>query len=70
MQRSSRPSRNLDAVEACITIRCAVEDVFRFYRDFTNLPRFLGDVMTVEEIGPGSSRWTIQGPLGVRVKLT
>ncbi|WP_242624438.1 SRPBCC family protein [Micromonospora kangleipakensis] len=70
MQRSSRPPRDLNAVEACITIQCTVEDTFRFYRDFTNLPRFLGDVMIVEEIGPGTSRWTIQGPMGIRVKWT
>ena len=44
-----------------------MEKVFEFYRDFRNLPTFLGDVMAVELIGPTTSRWTIQGPLGIRV---
>jgi len=57
-------------IEARVTIRRPVEEVFGFYRDFTNLPSFLGDVMAVEPIGPSTSRWTIQGPLGVRARWT
>jgi len=52
-----------------VTIRRPVEDVFGFYRDFTNLPRFLGDVMAVKQVGPATFEWTIQGPLGIRVNL-
>ncbi|MDZ5446665.1 SRPBCC family protein [Micromonospora sp. 4G57] len=66
---SSRP-RAHNAVEARVTIRRPVREVFAFYRDFTNLPRFLGDVMAVEQVGPAVSRWTIQGPLGVRFRST
>jgi uncharacterized membrane protein len=44
--------------------------VFGFYRDFRNLPSFLGDVMAVELIGPRKSRWTIHGPLGIQVAWT
>jgi uncharacterized membrane protein len=57
-----------DTLEARVVIRQPVERVFRFYRDFTNLPSFLGDVMRVEPIAPATSRWTIQGPLGLRVR--
>lgn len=53
-----------------MTIRCPVEKVFAFYRNFENLPRFLGDVMAVEPISPAESRWQIQGPLGVRLSWT
>ncbi|HKC58919.1 MAG TPA: SRPBCC family protein [Myxococcales bacterium] len=56
--------------EATVTIQRPVEDVFSFYRDFSNLPAFLGDVMAIEPIGPATSRWTVQGPLGIRVKWT
>src|SRR5262249_19641739 len=41
-----------------------------FYRDFRNLPRFLGDVLAVEPTGPTTSRWTVQGPLGLRAHWT
>jgi uncharacterized membrane protein len=44
-----------------------VEDIFAFYRDFTNLPRFLGDVISIELEGATRSHWTIQGPLGVKL---
>src|SRR5262244_4042223 len=59
-----------DPIEASLAIQCTVEDVFKFYRDFKNLPRFLGDVMAIEEIGPTMSRWKIQGPLGIRANWT
>src|SRR5215468_10305525 len=70
MRRTSLLSWGEDTIEASVTIQRAVGEVFKFYRDFKNLPRFLGDVMAVEQIGPATSRWTIQGPLGIRVNWT
>jgi uncharacterized membrane protein len=70
MQRTSRTARNENTIEASVTIQRPVEDVFRFYRDFRNLPSFLGDVMAIEQTGPATSRWTIQGPLGIRAHWT
>ena len=73
MQPTSQPSEDAEddsAVEASVTIERPVEEVFAFYRDFRNLPSFLGDVMAVELIDPVSSRWTIQGPLGIRAHWT
>jgi uncharacterized membrane protein len=61
---SAPPDKN--AIEATVSIRCPLEEVFSFYRDFRNLPSFLGDVMAVEPMGPTTSRWTIQGPMGIR----
>jgi uncharacterized membrane protein len=69
MLRTSSP-RDQNTIEASVTIKRAVGEVFRFYRDFKNLPRFLGDVIAVEQIGPATSRWTIQGPLGIRTTWT
>jgi uncharacterized membrane protein len=65
MQTTSLPSRD-DTIEASVTIRRSIEEVFNFYRNFENLPNFLGDVMAVKQIGPAISRWTIEGPLGIR----
>jgi uncharacterized membrane protein len=58
----------MKAIQASVTIRRPVADVFRFYRDFKNLPRFLGDVVAVEPTGAHLSRWSVQGPLGVRAR--
>jgi uncharacterized membrane protein len=57
-------------IESAVTIRRPVGEVFGFYRDFTNLPKFLGDVMAVELTDPVTCRWTIQGPLGIRINWT
>ena len=61
---------NQNGIEASVVIRRPREEVFRFYRDFSNLPRFMGDVMAVEQVDPTASRWIIQGPLGVRAAWT
>jgi uncharacterized membrane protein len=66
MQRPLSPSQNENKIEASVTIRSPLEKVFGFYRDFSNLPTFLGDVMAIEQTGPATSRWTIQGLLGIR----
>ncbi len=68
--RTSFPPRDENTIEASVTIQRAVEDVFSFYRNFRNLPTLLGDVIAIEPIGPVTSRWTIQGPLGIRVNWT
>jgi uncharacterized membrane protein len=60
----------MNAIESAVVIRRAVQDVFSFYTDFRNLPKFLGDVMAVEQIGPTTSKWTIQGPLGIELPVT
>jgi uncharacterized membrane protein len=70
MQRTSSKTRDENTIEASVTVRCAVEEVFRFYRDFKNLPSFLGDVMAIEQLDSATSRWTIQGPLGIRANWT
>lgn len=54
-------------IEASVTIERPVAEVFNFYRNFNNLPLFLGDVMSIEPIDLVTSRWTIQMPLGVRL---
>src|SRR5262245_50667637 len=54
-------------IEESIVIARPVEEVFAFYRDFRNLPLFLGDVMGIEITGERTSRWTIQAPLGLTV---
>jgi uncharacterized membrane protein len=67
MRGSSLAPPDEGAIEARITIQRSIDDVFKFYRDFSNLPCFLGDVTAIEPLGGETYRWTIQGPLGVRV---
>jgi uncharacterized membrane protein len=57
-------------IEVIVIIRRPLEQVFGFYRDFKNLPSFLGDVIAIELTGPATSRWTIEGPFGVEAHWT
>ena len=70
MQGTSLPPRDENTMDAGVTIQRPVTEVFGFYRDFKNLPSFVGDVIAVEQIDPTTSRWTIQGPLGIRANWT
>jgi hypothetical protein len=53
-----------------VVIRRPVHVVYSFYRDFTNLPRLLGDVAAVEQVADTTYRWIVAGPLGIRVPVT
>ena len=55
-------------VEKSVTINRSPEDLFRFWRQLSNLPRFMSHLESVQETGPRSSHWIARGPLGVRVE--
>jgi uncharacterized membrane protein len=43
-------------------------EVYRFWRRFENLPRFMMNLESVTELGNGRSHWIAKGPAGVRVE--
>jgi uncharacterized membrane protein len=53
-----------------VVIRRPLREVYRFYRDFTNLPAFLGDVLAVDHVTDTTYRWVVAGPFGTRIPLT
>jgi len=63
-------SRLGDTVTGEVVIRRPVQDVYRFYRDFANLPAFLGDVVAVRQITDATYRWLVAGPFRTRLPLT
>jgi uncharacterized membrane protein len=70
MHSGAKSKADKNSIEASITIKRPVSEVFDFYRDFRSLPSFLGDVMTIEPIDSTTSRWTIEGPFGIRTHWT
>jgi uncharacterized membrane protein len=46
------------------------QELYDFWRDFSNLPTFMENVKAVEILESGRSRWTIAGPAGHDVELT
>jgi len=55
-------------VEQAITINRPIEDVYRFWRDFRNFPRFVRHLVSVEEVSGSISRWRLKGPAGLSVE--
>lgn len=54
-------------VRAAVTINQPRERVYSAFRDFTNLPRFMRHLESVEELDSQRSRWTAKGPGGKSV---
>jgi uncharacterized membrane protein len=73
-----RNSRTTDTKEALggprgvhvrdtVTIARPVEEVYSFWRELSNLPRFMSHVESVEVLDRTRSRWTVKGPAGSSV---
>lgn len=52
---------------AAVTIARPRPEVYHAWRDFGNLPRFLGHVESIEVKTPVRSRWRVKAPLGQEV---
>ena len=55
-------------VEESVTINRPVLEVFRFWRNFENLPRFMDHLESVTVIDDTRSHWIAKGPAGTRVE--
>jgi uncharacterized membrane protein len=54
-------------VREAITINRPVDEVYRFWRQLSNLPSFMTHLEHVEELDRTRSRWTARGPAGMTV---
>jgi uncharacterized membrane protein len=55
-------------IHKIINVAAPVEDVFAFWADYKNFPRFMSNVREVQEIGENRSHWTVAGPAGIPVE--
>ena len=51
-------------VETSVTINASPEDLYRFWRNFENLPRFMSHLQSVKVIDDKRSHWVAKGPAG------
>lgn len=51
-----------------ITVGRPADALYRFWRDFTNLPRFMDRVESVQVTGERRTHWKAKGPAGVSVE--
>lgn len=52
-------------VEKSLTVLKSPEELYRFWRDFENLPRFMRHLRQVQRIDDRRWRWTTHGPLNM-----
>jgi len=55
-------------LEESVTIAQPIEEVFAYWRDLTNLPRFMPSLERVEMTDDFRSHWVLRGPAGTRVE--
>jgi uncharacterized membrane protein len=53
-------------VQHSITISASAAELYRFWRDFENLPRFMTHLLDVDTTADGRSHWVAKGPLGLK----
>ncbi len=56
------------SVTKLITVNRPVEDVYAFWRNFENLPRFMAHLESVEQLGGNRSRWCAKAIAGKTVE--
>ncbi len=55
-------------VEKSVTINKSPEELYRFWRNFENLPRFMNHLQSVQVINDKRSHWVTAAPLGTHVE--
>ena len=63
---SSKETRGIH-VEKSITIGKSPEEVYQFWRNLSNLPRFMEHIKTVDVISATTSHWVAKAPAGREV---
>ena len=55
-------------VKASTTVRRSPDELYAFWHDFSNLPRFMAHLEAVEILPEGHSHWRATGPAGTKVE--
>ncbi|HEV2883839.1 MAG TPA: SRPBCC family protein [Pyrinomonadaceae bacterium] len=55
-------------IEKSITIARTPAELYQFWRNFENLPRFMENLESVTELGNNRSHWIVKGPAGKNVE--
>ena len=69
-QDASGESQLDTTVRKSITVNAPREEVYRFWRDFENLPRFMKHLESVTVLGDNRSLWRATAPAGKTVEWT
>jgi len=64
----AKPERGAIPVNKSIVVNASPEEVYTFWRDFENLPRFMRHLESVSVTGDGRSHWVAKAPAGRTVE--
>jgi len=67
MQLSNGSNHGIHAKGSCV-VNLPPEEVYSFWRNFENLPRFMRHLESVNDLGDGRSHWRAKGPAGMEVE--
>lgn len=56
------------AVSKEIIVNAPIGEVFGFWKNFENFPRFMENIEAIHVVGPELTHWKMKGPLGVPVE--
>lgn len=67
-QEGSMTDSGAFRLKRSIVINRPAEEIYRYWRDFQNLPRFMYHLESVQQSGERRSHWITKGPGGTRVE--
>ncbi len=56
-------------VSPTVTVNRPRQELYDFWRDFTNFPQFMDNIRSVEKLDAQRSRWLIEAPAGTSVEF-
>jgi uncharacterized membrane protein len=54
-------------VDEDVRVHRSAADLYKFWRNLENLPRFMEHIQCVETRGDGTSHWVVKGPAGMHI---
>jgi uncharacterized membrane protein len=66
-ETADAPSNTIE-IRTALTVGRSPEEVYRFWRDFDNLPRFMNHLEAVRITGERTSHWKAKAPIGMTVE--
>jgi uncharacterized membrane protein len=60
---------NLERFERSVTINREPTELYRFWRDFSNLPQIIDNIEAINVLDAETSEWTVKGPAGSQIKF-
>jgi uncharacterized membrane protein len=55
-------------LQKTLYVNAPVDEVFELWANFESFPRFMSNVLEVQDLGEGRSHWVVRGPAGSRLQ--